>query len=146
MNGLTALKAGLRQLLEAQASLRAAFPERRFTLDGNLIGDIGEAAAQIEFDFTPARRGMKRVDGHGFRVSGERVEAQVKLTQGDAIRIRYRARQLLVYHLSDAGSLELVYNGPGDDLPERDGAYQTVSLRERDARTADALRLRRREP
>ena len=38
------------RLLEIMAALRAAYPDRKFTLDGRLVGDLGEVLAAEHYD------------------------------------------------------------------------------------------------
>jgi len=40
----------VRQLLAIVDRLRAEYPKKRFTLDGRLVGDIGEVIAAQEYD------------------------------------------------------------------------------------------------
>ena len=42
----------IRQLLDVGQDLRLAFPKKRFTLDGRLVGDIGEALAEQLYEIT----------------------------------------------------------------------------------------------
>jgi hypothetical protein len=45
-----AIAEGLRLIFEGIAELTKAFPNRAFTIDGRLVGDIGEVIAALEYD------------------------------------------------------------------------------------------------
>lgn len=46
------ITSSLEQIFVGIARLKAAFPHRAFTIDGRLVGDIGEVIAAIEYDLT----------------------------------------------------------------------------------------------
>src|SRR5690606_4911302 len=104
--------------------------ERRFTLDGHLLGSIGEVCAVHQR-------------------SGRRV--QIKLTQGRRVGLRAEPEHLLVLQLVDGGVTEEVYNGPGrivwDDCGKRQSNGQrsigVTKLRRLMARVPSELRLPR---
>ncbi len=50
------LRDAVRDLETARKRLHADFPERNFTLDGNLVGDIGEAYAKAHFSLEKIAR------------------------------------------------------------------------------------------
>ena len=45
-----ALTEGLALVFQGIERLLLAFPNRRFTIDGRLVGDIGEVLAELEYD------------------------------------------------------------------------------------------------
>lgn len=45
-----AITGGLRLVFQGINSLKQAFPNRAFTIDGRLVGDIGEVLAALEYD------------------------------------------------------------------------------------------------
>ena len=42
----------LTSIFQGIARLHAAFPSRAFTIDGRLVGDVGEVLAELEYDLT----------------------------------------------------------------------------------------------
>lgn len=83
-----------------------------FTLDGNLVGDIGEALAIEEFGLELHERNGEGVDG----IAGGRT-VQVKTTgtgRGPAFRhTRVDAEHLLFFQIDFASCrARIVYNGP----------------------------------
>jgi hypothetical protein len=82
---------------------------RRFTLDGHLLGSIGEVLAAFAFDL---RLDPPSKKGHDARTKdGKRV--QIKLTAVDSsISLNDEPDFLIALQLSDE-RLDDVYNGPG---------------------------------
>jgi hypothetical protein len=99
----------LDDLYTASDGLEQLFPGRKFTLDGHLVGSIGEVVAAYIFDLdlNPAS-----VLGHDARApDGRKVE--IKLTQGSSVAIRHEPEHLIVLHRPKGGPIRVVYNGPG---------------------------------
>lgn len=99
----------LDDLYAAADGLERIFPGRKFTLDGHLVGSIGEVAAAYIFDLdlNPAS-----TMGHDARSRcGRNVE--IKLTQGRSVAIRHEPEHLIVLHRPIGGPLRVVFNGPG---------------------------------
>jgi len=88
--------------------LERAFPGRRFTPDGHLVGSIGEVIAAEVFDLKllPAS-----AEGHDARDENGAL-VQIKLTSGKSIGLRASCKRLLVMRIVDPTSAELVYDGP----------------------------------
>jgi hypothetical protein len=90
-------------------NLERMFPGRKFTLDGHLIGSLGEVIAAYIFDLNlhPAS-----TLGHDAKCpKGRNVE--IKLTQGSTVAIRYEPEHLIVLHRPKGGPIRVVFNGPG---------------------------------
>lgn len=100
----------VRQLVEARNLLRRRYPELTFTLDGKLVGDIGEAIAAELF-------GVELVQGKGIDGWKDGRSVQVKATnsmRGPAFRKQdLRADHLLFFAFHwDTMVGEVVFNGP----------------------------------
>lgn len=99
----------LDDLYTASDGLERLFPGRKFTLDGHLVGSIGEviAAYIFDLDLNPAS-----TLGHDATApDGRNVE--IKLTQGSGVAIRHEPEHLIVLHRPKGGPMRIVYNGPG---------------------------------
>jgi len=85
------------------------FPGRKFTLDGHLVGSIGEvvAAHLYSLDLLPAS-----AEGHDAAAPDGRL-VQIKATQSKSVGLRSEPEHLLVLKLNTDGSASEVYNGPG---------------------------------
>ncbi|MDP2258619.1 MAG: hypothetical protein Q8J89_02735 [Caulobacter sp.] len=137
--------AELEKLYEASARLEAIFPGRKFTLDGHLVGSIGEVVAAYMFDLDLNRASTLGHDA--LTRDGRRVE--IKLTQGRSVAIRHPPDHLLVLHRPRGGPVRVVYNGPGEDAWSKVGGRQSngqcairlSTLSALDRPVDDALRL-----
>ena len=138
-------------LITARNGLREyyAAADRKFTLDGKLVGDIGEAIAMELFGIELSEQNDTGVDGY----APDNRSVQVKTTgtgRGPSFRnVETRADHLLFFDL-DFEKLkgEIVYNGP-EEIALRNfpatwlGQMQVTStqIRAADALVEDAQRL-----
>ena len=109
---IIALPKPIAEIFRQVEQLQRAYPGRKFTPDGHLIGSIGEVIAAEAFglDLLPAS-----APGHDARdESGALV--QIKLTGGKNIGLRASCERLLVMRIVDPTSVELVYDGPGEPV------------------------------
>lgn len=100
----------IRTLYDVVKELEREFMDkkRRFTLDGHLVGSIGEVVAAYAFGLTLYRASERIHDGEK---EGKKV--QVKLTGGiTGVALSSRPDHLIVLQLRDF-KFGLVYNGPG---------------------------------
>lgn len=137
----------LEALYAASTRLEVLFPGRKFTLDGHLVGSIGEVIAAYIFDLNLARGSTQGHDA--YTRDGRQVE--VKFTQGTSVALREEPAHLIVLHRHKAGSVRVAYNGPGGPVWASCGALQKngqrpitlAKLGKIDALVADADRLPR---
>ena len=110
----------LDDLYTASDGLEQMFPGRKFTLDGHLVGSIGEVVAAYIFDLdlNPAS-----TLGHDARSQDGR-NVEIKLTQGRGVAIRHEPEHLIVLHRPKGGPMRIVYNGPGRPVWAAAGAMQ----------------------
>ncbi len=132
----------VRELYAIQSRLREAFPSRRFSLDGKLVGDLGEVIAAEKY-------GLELVDnpstkGHdAIRVSadGSLNRVEVKATQVETNRpvIAFSPTvlddppdELIVLVIQVDGSVEQAYNRPASpilaELRGAGGQQRTIAL------------------
>jgi hypothetical protein len=100
----------VRQLYQLVGELEAAFPGRRFTPDGHLVGSIGEVLVAHFYDLQLYRGSSECHDACS--ANGRKV--QIKATQTSRVALRSEPQHLLVIRLKRDGSFEEVYNGPGE--------------------------------
>lgn len=133
----TEVTSHLDALYAASEGLEAIFTGRKFTLDGHLVGSIGEVVAAYMFglELMPAS-----TLGHdAMAPDGRQVE--IKLTQGKSVALRDAPQHLIVLHRPRGGPVRVVYNGPGGVVwdacgkPQKNG-QQPISLSR--LRTLDA--------
>lgn len=110
----------IEQLNDGVRRLEALFPGRKFTLDGHLVGSIGEVVAAFLFDLVlfPASS-----QGHDATASDGRL-VQIKLTQGTQVGIRSCPQHLLVLKMDSNGRFSVAYNGPGEPAWNSGGPVQ----------------------
>jgi hypothetical protein len=89
--------------------LRTAFKERRFTIDGRLVGDIGEVLAAIDYDIVLDEIQQERHDG--ITPNGRKV--QIKATFKDSLTFRTVPDYYLGLKLNVDGTYKEIFNGPG---------------------------------
>jgi hypothetical protein len=107
----------LDDLYRAADRLEELFPGRKFTLDGHLVGSLGEVIAAYMFDLKLLPGSNKAHDA--VAVDGRKVE--VKLTQGSSVAIRHEPEHLIVLRRQKGQSIEIVFNGPGSIAWENAG-------------------------
>jgi hypothetical protein len=108
-----ALSAAIRKMFEAQSALQRVFPKRLFTPDGRMIGDIGEAIAEIDYQVTVDAKSRKHWDGRRNDACTGCSEVQVRATQKDETYVKESPENgcLLVFRIFPDGSWECCYNG-----------------------------------
>jgi hypothetical protein len=127
--------------------LQTEFANRRFTIDGRLVGDIGEIIAATEFDVTLDEVGQAAHDG---KTSDGRL-VQIKATFQDALTFRKTPELYLGFRLHRDGGHEVVFNGPGqiifDEYQKRKGIgvnllrFPNSRLKELSANIPDRMRV-----
>ena len=110
----------IRALYAIVNDLETAYPGRRFTLDGHMIGSIGEVIATEAFDLNLLPNSTPEHDATA--CDGRLV--QIKATQRDRIALSACPEHLLVVRIDGNGSWYVVYNGPGKPAWERAGKIQ----------------------
>jgi hypothetical protein len=94
--------------------LQQSFSNRQFTIDGRLVGDIGEIIAAAEFDITLDETSQAKHDG----VTSDGRKVQVKATFKDSLTYRTEPDYYLGLQLFRDGRHEVVFNGPGRIIGE----------------------------
>ncbi len=115
MVNLRRLSEEIRRLYEIVDELESVYSEhgRHFTLDGHLLGSIGEVYAAERYGLSLLESSAKRHDA----VTGDGRLVQIKVTQSrakkKAIPLSHEPDYLLVLVVDEGGQFEEVYNGPG---------------------------------
>lgn len=102
------IKQQVQRLIEIVTQLEAEFPGRHFTLDGHLVGSIGEVMAAYYYGIELY---AASTEIHDDEVDGKKV--QIKISQQDNIVINHEPDYLIVLYLNRNGNIYEVYNGPG---------------------------------
>jgi hypothetical protein len=101
----------IRELLQIVNRLHAAYPEKSFTLDGRLVGDLGEVLAAQAYEIT-LHQGLHKyhdaVDSAGRQVQIKATMQDILTFPGDNVPDYY-----LGIKMHSDGSFDEVFNGPG---------------------------------
>jgi hypothetical protein len=106
----------IKQLLQITKQLHNEYPKRRFTLDGRLVGDLGEVLAEVEY-------AIELYDGlqkhHDAKASGGR-QVQIKATMKDSLTfpVDHVPDYYLGIKIEHDGTLTEIFNGPGSVASE----------------------------
>jgi hypothetical protein len=114
---LEELKKLIKQLYGIQKQLRSVFPELEFTLDGKIVGDIGEAIAMQQFGLSKLPGNTKT---HDLLTANGKMKVQVKATLATDpnrnVGMGWNKEvfdHLLVLQIKRDGECERVFDGPG---------------------------------
>lgn len=97
------------QIYEAVAQLEHAYPGRKFTPDGHLVGSIGEVVAAEVLGLTLC--GMSEPGHDALDSEGRKV--QIKMTAGRSIAMYADCDRLVVLRVVSPQEAEIVYDGAG---------------------------------
>lgn len=100
------------QLLGIINELERMIPDRHFTMDGHLIGSIGEVLASYHYGIGLYNSSTKEYDGE--TLDGNK-RVQIKVTQREQVLISGKPEYLLVLYLSTSGEVYEVYSGYGEN-------------------------------
>lgn len=121
----------IKRLYAARNELHKAFPELPFTLDGKLVGDIGEAIAIADLKLIKLKEGTPL---HDFKTSNGKL-VQVKTTQqhlpGKGVGLGLKKESfdhLIVIQLSEEGTYKILFDGPGRYVDEARVHKSTPSM------------------
>lgn len=115
----------LNQLYDSTDALEAAFPGRKFTLDGHLVGSIGEVVAAYIFDLDLTVASTKAHDA----IARDGRQVEIKLTQAKSVALRHEPQHLIVLRRPKGGKVSVIYNGPGALVWELAGGMQSNGQR-----------------
>lgn len=104
----TCIKTYVKELLNVIARMQGDYPKRKFTLDGRLVGDIGEILVEQIYD-------LELYDGqivkHDAVSNGRKV--QIKTTMKNTLTFGDTPEYYLGIKIERDGTVEEIFNGPG---------------------------------
>ena len=110
----------IKELYKITNELESSYPGRKFTIDGHLVGSIGEVIVAEHYGLELLRNSTETHDA----VSAEGKYIQIKATQINRIAISSEPDYLIVIKLFSDGTWEEVYNGPGKPVWDNAGKMQ----------------------
>jgi len=111
------VKDALKEIFSGIDKLKRALPSKEFTIDGRLVGDIGEALVQRDYDVTLYEQIVPRHDG--VTSNGRRV--QIKATFKESLTFRTVPDYYLGIKIYADGTYKEIYNGSSDQIKEKYG-------------------------
>ncbi len=110
-----AISEALALIFKGIERLRAAYPSRKFTIDGRLVGDIGEVVAARDYDVILDEKSQPGHDG----CTSDGRYVQIKATFKDSLTFVSVPHYYLGLKLYTNGSYDEIFNGPGKIIFER---------------------------
>lgn len=110
----------IKALYRITNELESNYPGRKFTIDGHLVGSIGEVIVAEYYGLTLLPNSTKTHDA----VSKDGKYVQIKSTQVQSISISSEPDYLIAIKLFSDASWEEVYNGPGKPVWDNAGKMQ----------------------
>ena len=110
----------IKELYKITNELESSYPGRKFTIDGHLVGSIGEVIVAEHYGLKLLPNSTETHDA----VSADGKHVQIKSTQINRIAISSEPDYLIVIKLFLDGSWEEVYNGPGKPVWDNAGKMQ----------------------
>lgn len=100
------------QMLAIVDKLCVAYPKKRFTLDGRLVGDIGEVLVEAAYDLTLYEDIKKHHDAE----TGDGRKVQIKATMKNSLTFPcgHVPDYYLGVQLHKDGTFTEIFNGPGE--------------------------------
>ena len=108
MNKKVELPTPVSNLYRAVEELEKMYPQRKFPLDGHLVGSIGEVVAAKALGLTlypMSHNGHDAYDGNG--------PVQIKMTAGKRVSMYSDCTRLVVLRIVSPEEAEIIYDGPG---------------------------------
>lgn len=99
----------IKELYKITNELERTYPGRKFTIDGHLVGSIGEVIVAEHYDLSLLPNSSKTHDA----VSKDGKFVQIKATQVHSVSISSEPDYLIVIKLHSDGSWTEFYNGSG---------------------------------
>ena len=115
MNHRASIDEALVLIFAGISKLKDRFPSKAFTIDGRLVGDIGEVIAALEYDLTLFEVQTTAHDG----VTSDGRKVQVKATFKSHLTMTSVPDLYLGMQLLQDGSYIEIYNGPGSFIAEK---------------------------
>jgi len=104
------IEQAVRDLLKIVQRLRSEYPHRRFTLDGRLVGDIGEVLAEHAYEIQ-LNEGLSK---HHDAKTDDNRNVQIKSTMQESLTFPtdHVPEYYLGIEISPSGEYQEIFNGP----------------------------------
>ena len=99
------------ELLQIVDQLRAKYPHKKFTLDGRLVGDLGEVFVEGEYELTLYETLEKHHDAE--TADGRKVQIKATMQNSLTFPVDHVPDYYLGIQIHSDGTFTEVFNGPG---------------------------------
>ena len=124
------------KLYAAVAELEKTYAGRKFTLDGHLLGSVGEVLAETALKMRLLKMSAPVHDA----VCEDRGDVQIKITAKRSIALRHACNHLIIFQVVSPAEAEIFYDGPGNIVWENAGRMQSNGQRSISLKKIDGLR------
>lgn len=107
----TSIPKAVKQMLSIVEELCSAYPHKKFTLDGRLVGDIGEVLVEEAYDLKLYPDIKKHHDGEC--ADGRRVQIKATMKKSLTFPADHVPDFYLGVQVGSDGSFVEIFNGPG---------------------------------
>ncbi len=107
----TTIQEAIEQLLRIVFQLREIHPSKRFTLDGRLVGDLGEVICEAAYDVQLYEDIRKHYDAE--TTDGKRVQIKATMQKNLSFPCDHIPEYYLGIKIHSDGTFTEVFNGPG---------------------------------
>lgn len=105
------IETALPELLRIVRELNQAYPIKKFTLDGRLVGDIGEILVQEHYDLKLYEGVRPKYDA--ITTDGRRVQIKATMKKALSFPVGEIPDNYLGILITPDGKFEEIFNGPG---------------------------------
>ncbi len=110
------IRKAIKDLLQIVEQLHTEFPKKRFTLDGRIVGDLGEILVEQEYELTLYDGLEAHHDGE--TPNGRKVQIKATMKKALTFPIDHIPEYYLGIKIHPDGSITEIFNGPGDVAAE----------------------------
>lgn len=115
------IRQAVKDMLKIVGALEQAYPKKKFTLDGRLVGDLGEILVEQDYDLELYEGLEKHHDGE--TPDGRRVQIKTTMKNSLTFPVDHIPQYYIGIKVHADGSYTEIFNGPGAD------AWQAVENR-----------------
>ncbi|MBA7644682.1 hypothetical protein ES703_52427 [subsurface metagenome] len=101
----------VKQLLQIVKQLQSKYPKKKFTLDGRLVGDIGEVLVEDAYDVKLHEGLQKHHDG--ITPDGKQVQIKATMQNWLTFPVDHIPDYYLGIKIKPDGTFREIFNGPG---------------------------------
>lgn len=108
------IKSSLALIFSGIEKLQKTFPSKKFTIDGRLVGDIGEVLVQKDYDIELYEKLVEAYDG----ITADGKKVQIKSTFKNSLTFSKIPDYYLGIKINVDGSYTEIYNGSNKNIVE----------------------------